>query len=167
MNMAPWPTLNRWFILNSLDIRNETSHKHGRRKFFSRGSHKGICPIFLQGVAKVVKFLFSQFKLRKQPFLLKFSKSRGVKAPCPPSDAHGHNETNKKRRRWSYLATLTLHIYWAPRWPRAIWKVKSGVLFHTLYVTITNSQRHKKRMLIVIHFYLSRSFFYRDLVLAA
>jgi len=36
----------------------------------------------------------------------------------------------------------------------------SGVLFHTLYLTITNSQRHKKRVLIVIHFNPSRSFFY-------
>jgi len=43
----------------------------------------------------------------------------------------------------------------------------SGVFFHTLYVTRTNSQRHKKRMLILIHFNLSRSFFYGDLLLAA
>jgi len=42
-----------------------------------------------------------------------------------------------------------------------------GHLFYTLYVTITNSQRHKKRMFIVIHFNLSRSLFYRDLLLAA
>ena len=33
----------------------------------------------------------------------------------------------------------------------------SGLLFHTLYVTITNSLPHKKRMLIVNHFNLSRS----------
>jgi len=37
----------------------------------------------------------------------------------------------------------------------------------TLYVTITNSQRHRKRMLIVIIFDPSRSFFYRDLLLVA
>jgi len=42
----------------------------------------------------------------------------------------------------------------------------SGVLFYILYVTITNSQRQKKRMLIFIHFNTSRSFFYRDLLLA-
>jgi len=44
----------------------------------------------------------------------------------------------------------------------------SGVMFHTLYVglTITNAQCHKKGMLIVIHFNLSRSFFYRDLLFA-
>jgi len=36
----------------------------------------------------------------------------------------------------------------------------SDVLFHTLYVTIPDSQRHKKRMLIVIHFHFSCSFFY-------
>jgi len=44
-----------------------------------------------------------------------------------------------KMQRWSYLTTLTLHIYWVPHWPRVI---NSGVLFHALYVTITNSQRH-------------------------
>jgi len=43
----------------------------------------------------------------------------------------------------------------------------SGVLLNKLYVTIANSQRHKKKMLIVIDFNLSRSFFYRDLLLAA
>jgi len=36
----------------------------------------------------------------------------------------------------------------------------SGVLFHTLYVTITNFQHHEKRMLIVIHFNPSSSFFH-------
>jgi len=43
----------------------------------------------------------------------------------------------------------------------------SGVLFHALYVTITNSQRRKKGVLIVINFNPLRSFFYRDLLLAA
>jgi len=43
----------------------------------------------------------------------------------------------------------------------------SGVLFHTLYVTVTNSQPQNKRMLIVIHFNPSRSFFYRDLLFVA
>jgi len=35
-----------------------------------------------------------------------------------------------------------------------------GVLFHTLYVTVTKSQCHKRRMFIVIHFNPLRSFFY-------
>jgi len=43
----------------------------------------------------------------------------------------------------------------------------SGILFHTLYVTIINSQPQNKRMLIVIHFTHSRSFFYGDLLLVA
>jgi len=43
----------------------------------------------------------------------------------------------------------------------------SGVLLHILYVTITNSQRHKKKMLTVIYFILSRSLFYKDLLVAA
>jgi len=43
----------------------------------------------------------------------------------------------------------------------------SGVLLHKLYVTITNSQRHKEKIIIVIYFNLSRSFFYGDLLLAA
>jgi len=56
---------------------------------FSRGVALGdFFKIFLGREPKVVKFDFSQSKLRKQPFLLKFSKSRGVKTPCPPSNAH-------------------------------------------------------------------------------
>jgi len=47
-------------------------------------------------------------------------------------------------------------------WPPVIWKTDSVLLSHILYVTITNYQRHKKRMLMVIHFSPSRSFFYRD-----
>jgi len=44
----------------------------------------------------------------------------------------------------------------------------SGILFCALYVTLTNSQRHEKRMLIVNHVSNPlRSFFYRDLLLAA
>ena len=50
-----------------------------------------------------------------------------------------------------------------PHWLRVIWKTYSGILFHTLYLAITKSQRHKKRVLIVIHFNPSRSFFYTDL----
>ena len=38
---------------------------------------------------------------------------------------------------------------------------------HIQCITITNTQRHIKRMLIVIHFNPSRSFFCRDLLLAA
>jgi len=48
-------------------------------------------------------------------------------------------------------------------------KLKNGFrrfVPHIIYVTITNSQRHKNRMLIVIHFNLPRSFFYRDPLLA-
>ena len=61
--------------------------------------------------------------------------------------------------------THPLHIYWVPHWPCVIWKIDSGDFFHTLYVTITNYQRHKKRMLIVIHYNFSRSFLYRDFLL--
>jgi len=39
----------------------------------------------------------------------------------------------------------------------------SGVLFHALCVAIANSQRHKKRILIVIHFSISHSFSYNRL----
>jgi len=50
--------------------------------------------------------------------------------------------TLAKRKRWSYMATLPLHICWVPYWRGAMWKMNSGVLFHTLYVTIINSQRN-------------------------
>jgi len=43
----------------------------------------------------------------------------------------------------------------------------SGVLFRTLYVTITDSQRQENIILIDIHFNPSCSFFYRLLLLAA
>ena len=48
-----------------------------------------------------------------------------------------------------------------------IWKMDSGVIIHTLYVIIDNSQHYKKTMLIVIRFNPSRSFFCRDLLIAA
>ena len=62
--------------------------------------------------------------------------------------------TNKKHQE--------IDLGWTkiPHWPGVIWKIGLGVLFHTLYLTITNSQLHKKRVLIVIHFNPSRSFFY-------
>jgi len=75
----------------------------------------------------------------------------------------------RKRQRWSYLTTATLHIYWVwvSHWPRVIWKMDSGVLFHT-YTQKYRFLRHKKRKLIVIHFHFSRSFFYsRDGPIAA
>jgi len=43
----------------------------------------------------------------------------------------------------------------------------SGILFHTLHVTITNSQRHEKRMVIVIHFNHSSSLFQEGIQSAA
>jgi len=59
---------------------------HGRRKDFFQGGPLGhFSKIFLGG-GNTVKFVFSHLKLRKQPFLVKFSKSR---MPFPPSGAHG------------------------------------------------------------------------------
>jgi len=57
---------------------------------------------------------------------------------------NSHTETNE-RQQWSYVTTLTTHIYWVwvLHWPHVTSKMDSGILFHTLYVTITNSQCHK------------------------
>jgi len=66
-------------------------------------------------------------------------------------------------KSWRRACHTTIAFYGVPHWPRVIWKKDSGVLFHTLYVTITNSQLQKKRMLSVIHFNPSRSSFYRDI----
>jgi len=63
---------------------------HGRRKgFFQGGDTRRFFQTFSEG-AKVVKFDFSHSKPRKQPFVLKFSKSRRrLGPPLPPSsDAH-------------------------------------------------------------------------------
>jgi len=63
-------------------------------RIFSRGALWDLSKIFLGG-QKVVKFDFSHSKLRKQPFLLKFSKSRGPRSPCAPF-----------RRSCSYIRNL-------------------------------------------------------------
>jgi len=43
----------------------------------------GVGRFFSRGWPKVVKLDFSHLKLKKQPFLLNISKSRGAKTPCP------------------------------------------------------------------------------------
>jgi len=76
-------------------IHEPSAHAHkpphiaavGVGRFFLQGGGTGaIFPKFFQGVAKVQKFVFSNSKLRKQPFLLKFSKSRGGLCPLPTSN---------------------------------------------------------------------------------
>jgi len=57
---------------------------HGGWKKFYRRGHQRIFPKFFQEGPKVVKFVFSHLKLRKQPFLLKFFKSRGDQGPLTP-----------------------------------------------------------------------------------
>ena len=58
--------------------------------FFPGGGAPGDFSKILPGGPKVVKFVFSHLKLKKQPFVLKISKSRG--AP-PLSDAMATSET--------------------------------------------------------------------------
>jgi len=62
---------------------------HGRRKDFFRGGTRGFFLNFSREGPKAVIFNFSHSKPRKQPLLLKISKSRGPRpSPAPPSDAH-------------------------------------------------------------------------------
>jgi len=64
----------------------------GVGRIFFQGATRGFFLNFSSGGPKVVKFYFSHSKLRKQPFLLKISKSRRGQAPLPPpSDAHTNN----------------------------------------------------------------------------
>jgi len=56
---------------------------HGHRKDFSGGVLGDFSKIFLGG-SKVAKLVFSHSKLRKQSFLLKFSKSREGQGPLAP-----------------------------------------------------------------------------------
>jgi len=58
-------------------------------RIFCRGAVGDFPKIFSRGEPKVVKFGFYPSKLKKQPFLLIITKSRGGKAPpSPHSDAH-------------------------------------------------------------------------------
>jgi len=52
------------------------SCEHGRRKAFFQGPLVDLYKNFSRG--EVVKFVFFYSKLRKQPFLLKFSKHKGI-----------------------------------------------------------------------------------------
>jgi len=72
-------------LINNPFFSTNSAVQHGRRKDFFQGGHQVIFPKFLQGGPKVVKFVFSHSKLRKQPFLPKCSKSRGAKALLPTS----------------------------------------------------------------------------------
>jgi len=57
----------------------------GVGRIFSRAEPQGDFSQIFPGGAKVVNFYVSHSKLRKQPFLLKISKSRGAKAsPATP-----------------------------------------------------------------------------------
>jgi len=69
----------------------------GVGRIFSRGAFREFFQNFSRG-AKSGKLVFSLSKLRKSPFLLKFSKSSGgPRPPLPPlpplSDAHVHPYT--------------------------------------------------------------------------
>jgi len=75
--------------------------------------------------------------------------------------------TKKAAAKLSDHTHSRLHIYGIPHWPYVICKMDSGVFSYKWYVTITNSQHHKKRMLIVIRFNASRYFFHRNLLLTA
>jgi len=54
----------------------------GVGRIFSMGA-LGDFSKFLQGVPKVVKFVFSHLKLRKLPFLQKKFKIQGARLPLP------------------------------------------------------------------------------------
>ena len=70
--------------------------------------------------------------------------------------------TRTKRQRWKLCdhTPITYSLSTLSHWPRVVWKMDLGVLFHTLYATITNSQRNKQRIFVFIHFNPSRSLFY-------
>jgi len=78
-------------------------YTHVRRKDFSRGGATRVFSKIFLGGPKVVKFVFSYSKLRKQPFLLKFSKSKGGQGhPLPPF--------RRPCVRWVYFIWLAEHV---------------------------------------------------------
>jgi len=56
-------------------------------RIFHGKATRGFSKIFL-GVPKLVKFVFSHSKLRKQPFCWNFQNPRGPSPLFPPSDTH-------------------------------------------------------------------------------
>jgi len=79
-----------WSALEKLagEEENAATREHGRRKDFFHGGAPGDFSKISPGGAKSGEICFPHSKLRKQPFLVKFSKSRGARASWPPSDAH-------------------------------------------------------------------------------
>ena len=81
--------------------------------FFPGGATRGFFQILSREWPKVVKFVFSHSKLRKQPFLLKISKYRGGQGPlcplfwCPCSQAWPSSLINF--RKLNRAATKTWH----------------------------------------------------------
>jgi len=72
------------YLKQAINVDKYRPKGHGRwTDFFQGWAMRGFCQIFSSGWPKVVKFVFYHSKLRKQLFLLTFSKSRGSLAPCP------------------------------------------------------------------------------------
>jgi len=90
----------------------KVSDSMGVGRIFSREGPLLDFTKFLLGGAKVVKFVFSYSKQNKQPFLLKFSKSKGGQVPVLPSfRCSCLIVIHMLEKKLSNVTSLSLHIF--------------------------------------------------------
>jgi len=80
-------------------------HSCSSEEFFQGGNTRGFFQNVSRGGPKRVKFDFSLLKLRKQPFLLKFSNSGGAKAPSDPPLPTPTSALVVSLKRWCFSVT--------------------------------------------------------------
>jgi len=127
-------------ILWHIQVSHHTTIIHGHRKDFSAEELVDLSQSFSWGGAKVVECVFSHSKLRRQPFLLKFSKP-----PLPPFRRprhHSHfypeqnNKTVEKNRNRCTLFTWNTRVTWGRvgSLPNFCWHIDSKrILLFTIW----------------------------------
>jgi len=108
-------------MIQQLLVTSGGSRNHGHRKGFSRGGTTRRFQNCSRGGSKSGKNCFFPVETKQPPFLLKFSKSRGLRPPS--SDAHGRSWTTalcfvmKGNAWWNpiFLLVVTIVANYSPR----------------------------------------------------